>query len=177
MGGSGVPQLLLQAKATVNARDVQQSTPLFAAAANGDVSMLRALIEADADGKARDSSGQTALFGAARQASLEVVKMLVLQAFVNPAEKDDKGLSADRVAKRARPSAQAGVADYLAKVVRGSNNSANLPRRKYQLAFVDPADETGNTFFVPGRDEYDACLKQTHELLPWLRSPQIEPSL
>merc|ERR1719221_450040 len=127
--------------------------------------MLRALIEADADGKARDSSGQTALFVAARQASLEVVKMLVLQAFVNPAEKDDKGLSAD------------GVADYLAKVVRGSNNSANLPRRKYQLAFVDPADETGNTFFVPGRDEYDACLKQTHELLPWLRSPQIEPSL
>merc|ERR1711920_830402 len=116
----------LQAKATVNARDVQQSTPLFAAAANGDVSMLRTLIDADADGRARDASGQTALFAAAKQAPLEVVKMLVSQAFVNPAEKDDKGLSAERVAKKARPSPQAGVADYLAKVTRGSIASSSL---------------------------------------------------
>merc|ERR1711948_207133 len=135
--------------------------------------MLRMLIDAGADGRARDASGQTALFVAARQAPLDVVKMLVLEAFVNPMEKDEKGQLAEKVAKRAKPSAQAGVADFLSKATRGSIASANLPRRKYQLNFFDPLDESGNKRLLSGTDDYATCFKHTQELLPWLRSPHM----
>mmetsp|Transcript_71783 Transcript_71783/g.210304 ORF Transcript_71783/g.210304 Transcript_71783/m.210304 type:complete len:741 (+) Transcript_71783:75-2297(+) len=177
--GFAITRLLLNARAVVNARDQQLQTALFPASARGDIAAVRVLLEAGADGSVVDSAGQTVLFGAAPRVSLEVVKLLVCEAWANPAVKDAKGQTAAQVAKKAKPAAQPNVAEYLARAARAHTPSlgrgaapqepAGEKRRRYRFAFTDPTDHTGVAQLQFGTPQYEEALVQLAKQLPWLR--------
>ena len=82
-------QVLLKAKADVNAADKHAYTPLYKAAEGGHVEVVKMLMEANADVNAADEDGYPPLCGAAEQGDIEVVRMLmVAKADVNAADKD-----------------------------------------------------------------------------------------
>ena len=74
-----VARLLLEhgAGADVNTRDDKGSTPLYLAAENGRLQVVRMLIEHGANVGAEDNQGKTPLHGAAEYGMVEVVRVLL----------------------------------------------------------------------------------------------------
>ncbi|KAF3919192.1 hypothetical protein AA313_de0200251 [Arthrobotrys entomopaga] len=75
-GHQAVVQLLIEAKADIEAKDKYGQTPLSWAARNGHQAVVQLLIEAKADIKAKDNYGQTPLLWAAENGHQAVVEQL-----------------------------------------------------------------------------------------------------
>jgi len=75
-GDLDVVQVLLAARADVNATNVEGATPLLNASFQGHVEVARALLEAGADPAAKDTFGTTAMDKARNGASYEVIALL-----------------------------------------------------------------------------------------------------
>ena len=87
-----VARLLLEhgAGADVNTRDDEGSTPLYLAAENGRLQVVRMLLEHGANVGAEDNQGKTPLHGAAKAGRVEVVRML-LEHGANVGAEDNQG--------------------------------------------------------------------------------------
>jgi ankyrin repeat protein len=75
-GSAEMVQILLDAGAKVDARQMDWKTPLMLAAAGGNVPVVRLLLAAGADTQARDAAGQTALDHATARGRDEVAQLL-----------------------------------------------------------------------------------------------------
>jgi hypothetical protein len=67
--------LLIQADASVKAKDRDGFTPLYFACTNGSAAVIPKLLDARADPSATDESGETALMTATRSGSIDAVKV------------------------------------------------------------------------------------------------------
>lgn len=76
-GHMEIVQMLLAAKASVNAANNDKRTALMAAAMRGDEPLVKMLLDAGAEVNAKDKQGETALFDAVRYGHLPVVRMLL----------------------------------------------------------------------------------------------------
>lgn len=75
-GHVGVARVLLEHKATVDARDENDSTLLYEAIASGNTDMTQLLISHGADVDARDRLGNSPLHNAARFKNLDIVEVI-----------------------------------------------------------------------------------------------------
>lgn len=167
--GAPLVRLLVDARAEVDARDLLEQTPLFAAARAGSLDSARALVALGARGDVVDSNLRTPLFEAALHAPLELVRLLVQEAFADPNAKDRSRKTAGQTIRKV-PERQA-VADFLARaaaassaLVAGGNNNGGK-RRRYRVVFEDAAgDDIG--FDTP---HYGEAMSQLGRVCPWLQ--------
>ena len=82
--------LLLRARATVNATNDYGATPLYVAAENADAVIVAKLLEAKANPNVGLASGETPLMQAARRGKVEVVRTILARG-ANPNAKESNG--------------------------------------------------------------------------------------
>lgn len=92
-------QILLKARADIEATDKEGKTPLLVAAYKGYAKVLSALLEAGANIEAKDKNGVTPLIAAAHNVPSEVMSIL-LKAGANIEAKDNKGKTAKEYASK-----------------------------------------------------------------------------